>query len=376
MAQSMFGSVYDARQEDMDASRKAAYDAAALGGYKTMAAVAGEAGGMLGQGIGRAFGALPQAEAKQAKIQELMQLHPNPESYEDFMAVANDLKNAGLMAEYEKAFEMAQELKPDDDTTRGKDIQKHADIIGCDWNDPTPNDDGLTCKQQSLASYKETVRAGAAERGEVKFAEKAMEDLVEKNSALITNASSAVATIEKTNRVLDLLEKGELHTGVFAEFKTNISRVLAMAGSDVSSGYASRTQLLEALLGSDVFPMIKQLGIGARGLDTPAEREFLLKVMTGEKSMDASAIKELTKIRQKISEKIVEKYNAKVKKGGFDKYTEYTGEEVPLINLEGFKKTKVPKGAIAVIGEDGKTYMFDPKTGKMYLDGREVNVPK
>ena len=98
--------------------------------------------------------------------------------------------------------------------------------------------------------------------------------------------------------------------------------------------------------------------------------------MTGEKSMDASAIKELTKIRQKISEKIVEKYNAKVKKGGFDKYTEYTGEEVPLINLEGFKKTKVPKGAIAVIGEDGKTYMFDPKTGKMYLDGREVNVPK
>jgi hypothetical protein len=56
---------------------------------------------------------LPQAEAKQAKIQELMQLHPNPESYEDFMAVANDLKNAGLMAEYEKAFEMAQELKSD-----------------------------------------------------------------------------------------------------------------------------------------------------------------------------------------------------------------------------------------------------------------------
>ena len=336
-------------------------------------ALAGQAGQMMSQGAMGAMGMKTPAEERQEKINQVRQQFPNPQSDTDFRTLGNALNSIGENDMAEKAFD---QIKDKTDTTRGRDIQKHAEILGCDWNDPTPDNEGLTCKQKSLAAYKETVRAGASERGEGKFAEKAMEDLVEKNSLLITNAESAVATIEKTNRVLDLLDKGELHTGMFAEFKNNISRVLAMAGSDVSSGYASRTQLLEALLGSDVFPMIKQLGIGARGLDTPAEREFLLKVMTGEKSMDAKAIRELTEIRQRISEKIIEKYNKKVTSGGFDKYMKYTDEDVSVISLEGFKKKKVPTGSIATVGPDGKKYMFDPKTGKMYFDGREVNIPQ
>jgi len=373
MATSMFTNPYDAAIAQRDASQKRATQAGAVPWYRQGAVSGSLIGQDLGRNLGGMLGMQTPEQAKQNKIEEIMgQYGEGAKSYEQLLEIADSFRDANMLDLWKETMDMADNLTSDD-TTRGKDIQKHADIIGCDWNDLTPDDNGLTCKQKALASYKETVRAGAAERGEVKFAEEAMKDLVEKNSALITNAASAVATIDKTNRVLDLLEKGELHTGMFAEFKTNISRVLAMAGSDVSSGYASRTQLLEALLGSDVFPMIKQLGIGARGLDTPAEREFLLKVMTGEKSMDATAIKELTLIRQRISEKIVEKYNAKVKKGGFDKYTEYTGEEVPFINLEGFKKTKVPKSAIEV-WKDGKLYMFDKETGKMYLNGREVNV--
>lgn len=34
-------------------------------------------------------------------------------------------------------------------------------------------------------------------------------------------------------------------------------------------------------MGADVFAMLKPLGIGARGLDTPAERKFLQEVLTG-----------------------------------------------------------------------------------------------
>jgi len=335
-------------------------------------ALAGQAGQMMSQGAMQGLGMKTPAQEKQEALMAIQAQFPNPQTAQEFRQIGNALMNI----DPDRAKMAFDQAKDKTDTTRGRDIQKHAEILGCDWNDPTPDNEGLTCKQKSLAAYKETVRAGASERGEGKFAEKAMEDLVEKNSSLITNAESAVATIEKTNRVLDLLDKGELHTGMFAEFKNNISRVLAMAGSDVSSGYASRTQLLEALLGSDVFPMIKQLGIGARGLDTPAEREFLLKVMTGEKSMDAKAIRELTEIRQRISEKIIEKYNKKVTSGGFDKYMKYTDEDVSVISLEGFKKKKVPTGSIATIGPDGKTYMFDPKTGKMYFDGREVNIPQ
>jgi len=360
--------IYDeqAKQQDVGGG----YGSLGLG--KVAVEVAGQTGAGMSGAVMQGMGFKTPAQEKQAALIQVRDQFPDPQTTQEW----NALGNALTRIDPDIAQQAYDQAKDKTDTTRGRDIQKHAEILGCDWNDPTPDNEGLTCKQKSLAAYKETVRAGASERGEGKFAEKAMEDLVEKNSSLITNAESAVATIEKTNRVLDLLDKGELHTGMFAEFKNNISRVLAMAGSDVSSGYASRTQLLEALLGSDVFPMIKQLGIGARGLDTPPEREFLLKVMTGEKSMDAKAIRELTEIRQRISEKIIEKYNKKVTSGGFDKYMKYTDEDVSVISLEGFKKKKVPTGSIATIGPDGKTYMFDPKTGKMYFDGREVNIPQ
>ena len=53
--------------------------------------------------------------------------------------------------------------------------------------------------------------------------------------------------------------------------------VAKFTGMNEAVEKATNTQLLEALLGSDVFGMIAILGIGARGIDTPAERDFLIK---------------------------------------------------------------------------------------------------
>jgi len=62
----------------------------------------------------------------------------------------------------------------------------------------------------------------------------------------------------------------------------NILRSIQLFSQKRSRGERiSDTEYLDAMLGSDVFPMIKQLAIEADGLDTPAEREFLRKVMSG-----------------------------------------------------------------------------------------------
>ena len=61
-----------------------------------------------------------------------------------------------------------------------------------------------------------------------------------------------------------------------------------------------------------VFPMIKALGIGARGMDTPAEREFLRQVMTGTISMNKATLIKMTKLRRDISERVVKKYNKRL----------------------------------------------------------------
>lgn len=114
MAESMFGNMYDARQKDMEASRSAAVDAASLGGYKTMAAVAGEMGGMLGGGIASAFGALPPEQAKQAKIDELMSQFPNPTTYEDYKTIAGEFMTAGMQEQGERFLGLAEDMKTTD----------------------------------------------------------------------------------------------------------------------------------------------------------------------------------------------------------------------------------------------------------------------
>lgn len=107
----MFGSVYDARMRDQENLRSASFDAASLGGYKTMAAIAGEAGGMLGQGIGQAFGALQPEEAKQAKINEMMGQFPNPTTYEDYMTLAGEFNSEGILDVGKYFHELAQDMK-------------------------------------------------------------------------------------------------------------------------------------------------------------------------------------------------------------------------------------------------------------------------
>ena len=341
-------------------------------------ALAGQAGAMLGQGAMGAMGFQTPQEKRQEGLAKIQAAFPQPKTVEDFMSMANAYNSIGEYDIAEKAFDQAKELRPSTTDSRGsaqKDIEYFSRLNSCSTLAPGSAEHNA-CMQKSLKDAKSYKRSGADESFDRKYAEDLAKATQEKDTALIVSAESAVAQIIKTNTVLDLLDEGEINTGIFAEFKNDISRVLAMAGSDVSAGYASRTQLLEALLGSDVFPMISSLGIGARGLDTVAERKFLLQVMTGEKTMEASTIKEMTKIRQRLSKVIIEKYNAKVKKGGFKKYDSYTGEKTQPINLKSFDRVKTPLGAEEVIGADGQKYMFDPKTGKMYKNNREVSLPK
>jgi len=369
--------MYDEQAKQQASPLKTGLSLANLSPGRGTVALAGQAGEMMGQGAMGAMGFKTPAQDKQAALAQVQAQFPDPKTTSDFMSLGNALRPIDP-DRAEKAFDQAEKLRPSATDSRGgaqKDIEYFSRLNSCSTLAPGSAEHNA-CMQKSLKDAKSYKRSGADESFDRKYAEDLAKATQEKDTALIVSAESAVAQIIKTNTVLDLLDEGEINTGIFAEFKNDISRVLAMAGSDVSAGYASRTQLLEALLGSDVFPMISSLGIGARGLDTVAERKFLLQVMTGEKTMEASTIKEMTKIRQRLSKVIIEKYNAKVKKGGFKKYDSYTGEKTQPINLKSFDRVKTPLGAEEVIGADGQKYMFDPKTGKMYKNNREVSLPK
>lgn len=149
---------------------------------------------------------------------------------------------------------------------------------------------------------------------------------VEENTKIYTAGQAAVRNISKINDTLNLLEKGDATTGIGADLINNVNRAqLLFTDSKKKINQVSDTELLNSLLGADVFPQIGALGIGAKGLDTPAEREFLRQVMTGTITMNKDTLVRLTKLRKKYEEKSIGEYNKAVDEGQFDQLFKDSG---------------------------------------------------
>jgi len=145
--------------------------------------------------------------------------------------------------------------------------------------------------------------------------------------------SAAPDRIEKLDEVLGIIKSGDVTTGFGAELFLNANRIKAKFMNDQKAGKTvQNTELLEALLGSDVFPMITALGIGAKGMDTPAEREFLRQVFTGTKDLDTKTLERLTEIRRDIELRTVKKYKDNYDKGTYKRFFEESGRQVPDFN--------------------------------------------
>jgi hypothetical protein len=149
---------------------------------------------------------------------------------------------------------------------------------------------------------------------------------VEQNTAIFTSGQSAVKNISKIDETLDLIEKGTPTTGIGADLINNINRTkLLFTDSKKNIKDVSDTELLNSLLGADVFPQIGALGIGAKGLDTPAEREFLRQVMTGTINMNKDTLIRMTNLRKKYEEKSLNQYNDAVETGQLDELFKFSG---------------------------------------------------
>ena len=118
--------------------------------------------------------------------------------------------------------------------------------------------------------------------------------------------------LPKIDDLIGRLEKGDINVGPAAELKQAFDSAKVMfLQSKAANKTLSNTQILESMMGSDVFGLIQSLGIGARGMDTPAEREFLLKVMSGEKSLTRDTLLEMARMRKASINRDVMRYNDK-----------------------------------------------------------------
>jgi hypothetical protein len=141
-------------------------------------------------------------------------------------------------------------------------------------------------------------------------------------------AQKAADALIKDFETLNLLETGQASTGITAELALGINRLKAsVAGNKEAAKKVEDTELLNALLGSDVFSNIQALGIGARGLDTPAEREFLREVVSGTITMNQETLRRMAEIRAKVKERAIDRFNKRVDSGELDRFFKATGME-------------------------------------------------
>jgi len=191
---------------------------------------------------------------------------------------------------------------------------------------------------------------------ENEFAKVAGKDNAERLINTINKAEAAGPNLDKMKEIRQLIETGDLRTGIAAEALLVLDRTKAKLLSDPrAKERVADTEYLDSLLGSDVFPQIAALGIGARGLDTPAEREFLRQVITGTISLDRETLKRMTDFRIKSAERAVEDYNKKLDSGEFNQYQKVTGRTLERIQAPSRVSTGA-SGGTAGQTSSGTTY--------------------
>ena len=186
-------------------------------------------------------------------------------------------------------------------------------------------------------------------QGDIEAYKKVAGKVGEENVALYDRAIKSSTDLPKINKLINLLETSSAPVGFGAEFFKNVNRIRAFLGSEEGKTLASDSEKMDAYMGAEVFPLIQSLGIGARGMDTPAEREFMRSVLTGTTSLNKETLLELARIRKNASEGIIKNINEQTSSGELDSFYNASGKRKKLI-------------------EFNDPSLVDPQTGRSKID--------
>jgi len=152
--------------------------------------------------------------------------------------------------------------------------------------------------------------------------------------SIITGAEKAEKNLPKMYTALNIMKTKDINTGIGASFFNIVNKVRQQYLNDKEAGnVVQNNEYLDSLVGGDVFNAIADLGIGARGIDTPAEKDFLLEVVTGKRSLNKEALIDITEMRIKTTEDNVIKFNTALKNGDLKKWEKAQGRDFTPIPL-------------------------------------------
>jgi hypothetical protein len=215
-----------------------------------------------------------------------------------------------------------------------------AELFGKPFNQLSPTEAGQVnqlkqqrgVKKASAGAPRTTVDARSFNAAETAYGQAVGKDNAERDVKLLDAVDGAQRNLPKMLETRELIATGDINTGIARQVQDVVARAKSKFLADKSAGKnVSDSEYLDALLGSDVFPQISALGIGARGLDTIAERKFLQEVITGSRDLSRDTLLRMVDFRIDSANQAVDKYNTKLSKGELKKYQEVTGRTLEPI---------------------------------------------
>lgn len=142
----------------------------------------------------------------------------------------------------------------------------------------------------------------------------------EKIQTLSQNAKDSARQIPLLQEELAMSLDPSRAEGLLAPIEKMFNALRAELGDEYNTDLtgATRDQLLKAGSARRVMNWFKQSGLGARGMDTPAEYNRLLEAFGGLESMTPQAYSELLRRLIRDKERTIEDYNSELGSGRYD----------------------------------------------------------
>jgi hypothetical protein len=154
-------------------------------------------------------------------------------------------------------------------------------------------------------------RAGASNISlstEKKYGEAFAGNIAKVDIDKMTTAEGAPALAESANRIIGLVQQGNVLTGPIADVKLNIARALNVAGADNAEKIAN-TESLIAATGQSTLNAIKGAGLGAGQGFTDKDLKFLQDVAGGTINLTPQTLTELASLQHRVATKAAESWN-------------------------------------------------------------------
>jgi hypothetical protein len=149
--------------------------------------------------------------------------------------------------------------------------------------------------------------------GETEYNKTFGKELATQDMSLIQTARNAPQILANNKRQLDLLNKGDVITGVGANQRLDLARFGQAIGLNNDPNVVANTQQLLAGRAGSVLDSIKASGLGAGNGFSNADRDFLEKAKLGGISYDKNALKRQLEIESNVTKALVNQYNQRIK---------------------------------------------------------------